>query len=182
VKGIIFNLVEDVVRANFGDDMWDDIVTESAVDGAYTSLGTYPDSELLSIVATASRLLGIDPDDVVRLVGAEGMTQLAERYPVFFDGHDGVMSFLLTLNDVIHPEVLKLYPGAVVPHFAYRRHGPNVLDLEYRSERGMCSLAEGLTLGAARWFGEQVELTQTACVHRSDPACVIRVTAEPRRE
>ena len=28
-----------------------------------------------------------------------------------------------------------------------------MLDLEYRSERAMCSLAEGLTLGAARWYG-----------------------------
>lgn len=182
MKGIIFNLVEDVVRSHHGDDMWDDIVDAAGVDGSYTSLGTYPDADLLAVVAAASRLLDADPDDVVRLVGAEGMGALAERYPAFFTAHDDLVSFLMTLNDVIHPEVRKLYPGAVVPHFRYRRHGPDVLDLEYRSERALCSLAEGLTLGAARWYGQDVTLSQTTCVHRGDPSCVIHVVAGPRRE
>lgn len=182
MKGIIFNLVEDVVRAHHGDDAWDDIVDASGVDASYTSLGTYPDEQLLALVGAASEYLGIGPDDVVRFVGTEGMAELAERYPAFFAAHDNVLSFLLTLNDVIHPEVRKLYPGAIVPSFSYRRHGPDVLDLEYRSERGMCSLAEGLTLGAARWYGDEVTLVQTACVHRGDPSCVIRVSAGAARE
>lgn len=182
MKGIIFNLVEDVVRSQHGDDMWDDIIDAAAVEGSYTSLGTYPDSELVSIVAAASRLLEADPDDVVRLVGTEGMAELAARYPAFFTTHDDLLSFLMTLNDVIHPEVRKLYPGAVVPHFRYQRRGPDVLDMEYRSERAMCSLAEGLTLGAARWYRQDVTLSQTACVHRGDAACVIRVETGPRRE
>ena len=60
MKGIIFNLVEDVVRSHYGDDMWDDIIDAAGVDGSYTSLGTYPDADLLAVVGAASRLLDAD--------------------------------------------------------------------------------------------------------------------------
>ena len=100
---------------------------------------------------------------------------LAERYPEFFSPHADVRSFLLTLNEIIHPEVRKLYPGAQVPDFEYRAPSADVLELVYRSERGRCDLAEGLILGSAAHYHQQVELTQPQCVHRGDDVCVLRV-------
>ena len=175
MKGIIFNLVEGVVRDENGDDAWDAIVDASGASGAYTSLGSYPDDELVDIATAAADLLGTDTSSVIRHVGHASIATLADRYPEFFDPHDDLRSFLLTLNGIIHPEVRKLYPGAQVPDFDYRTDDPAVLDLVYRSERGRCDLAEGLILGSAGHFGQRVEVTQPECVHRGDPACVLRV-------
>ena len=47
------------------------------------------------------------------------MPLFAVRYPQFFEPHDCTRSFVLTLNDIIHPEVRKLYPGADVPEFDF---------------------------------------------------------------
>ena len=46
MKGVIFNLLEDVVRDEQGDDFWDNVVEVSGASGAYTSLGTYSVGEL----------------------------------------------------------------------------------------------------------------------------------------
>ncbi len=177
MKGVIFNLVDAVVRTERGDDAWDDIIDESGVSGAYTSLGNYPDSDLVDIAATVARHVGTDTSAVIRHIGHEGIAILAKRYPEFFTPHSDLRSFLLTLNEVIHPDVRLLYPGALVPEFEFRILGPDVIELVYRSERGRCDLAEGLILGSADHYGERVEVTQPECVHRDDRYCLLRVTS-----
>lgn len=51
MKGIIFNLAEEVVSDAYGPDTWDDLLDAWGVDGAYTSLGNYPDDDLHRLVA-----------------------------------------------------------------------------------------------------------------------------------
>ena len=36
MKGIIFNLLEDVVINDHGQDTWDELLNATALDGAYT--------------------------------------------------------------------------------------------------------------------------------------------------
>lgn len=181
MKGIIFNVVEEVVRAEHGEQAWDSILERAGASGAYTSLGTYPDSELLAIAGSAAAQMGVTPEEVVRAVGVAGIPMFAQRYPHFFTEQPNLLEFLLSLNEIIHPEVRKLYPGAIVPVFTFAPPvqgpgGATVLQMGYRSQRAMCSLAEGLILGASRWFTEPIDLAQTHCVHRGDPQCVLVLT------
>ncbi len=175
MKGIIFNLVEDVVRRENGDDYWDEVVDESGIPGAYTSLGTYPDQEIDVLAGVVASREGVSTSDVVRHVGHEGVEIFVERYPEFFAAHDGARSFLLSLNTVVHPEVRRLYPGAAIPEFEHRFPEPDVLEMLYLSERGRCDLAEGLVLGVGRHFGQDLEVDQPECSLRGDAGCVIRV-------
>jgi predicted hydrocarbon binding protein len=176
VKGVIFNLVEEVVRAERGDDSWDGIVDDAGVSGAYTSLGSYPDDELVALADTVAAHVGTDTGSVIRHVGHHGLAILATRYPEFFARHDDVRSFLLTLNEIIHPEVRRLYPGAHVPEFVYRIESDDVLEMIYTSERGRCDLAEGLIIGAGQHYGQRVHVEQPQCRYRGDDVCVLRVT------
>jgi hypothetical protein len=56
VKGIIFNLVEEVVSQAHGDDAWDAVLDAAHLDGSYTSLGSYPDSDLEQLTEAAAKL------------------------------------------------------------------------------------------------------------------------------
>jgi hypothetical protein len=175
VKGVIFNLVEDVVRQEHGDDVWDEVVDASGVTGAYTSLGSYPDADLEALATTVALRESAPTSAVMRHIGHESIASLAARYPEFFEPFDEVRPFLLTLNSIIHPEVRKLYPGARPPDFDIRTDDAHVLEMVYRSERQRCDLAEGLILGAADWFGQVVELSQPLCELRGDAMCLLRV-------
>ena len=176
MKGIIFNVVEEVVTDRYGEDTWDALLEAAGLDGSYTSLGSYPDEDLMRLVGAASEALSLPPDDVVRTLGEGAIPLLASRYSQFFEPHTSARPFLLTLNDIIHPEVKKLYPGAIVPDFSFGTADNGDLVIGYRSERQLCALAEGFIAGAAKHYGETVELTQTSCMHRGDDKCRIQCT------
>lgn len=127
MKGIIFNLLEEKVRNEYGEETWEEILDAAGTEGAYTSLGSYPDDELGRLVHAASGRLGIPGDGVVRWFGRKALPLLAEKYADFFQPHTSTLPFLLTLNDVIHPEVRKIYPGAEVPEFDFRLLKDDVL-------------------------------------------------------
>jgi hypothetical protein len=180
MKGIIFNLVEEVVTAAYGPDTWDTLLERSGLDGSYTSLGSYPDEDLFLLVGAASEALGVEPDSVVRQLGEGAIPLLVQRYPGFFEGHASTKPFLLTLNAIIHPEVKKLYPGAEVPDFDFdTSEGGDVLVIGYRSPRQLCALAEGFIAGAARHYGEAVEITQPQCLKHGGEKCLIRCGFRP---
>lgn len=179
MKGIIFNLVEEVVSSAYGRDTWDDLLDAAGLDGAYTSLGSYPDEDLTRLVGAASVALETPPDVVIRTIGEGAIPTLAARFPQFFQGHPSTISFVLTLNEIIHAEVRKLYPGADVPVFEFDQVSDEVLMLGYRSARMLCALAEGFLLGAATIYGERAELTQTECMLRGDERCLIRAAFSP---
>jgi hypothetical protein len=174
MKGVIFNLLEQLVARDFGEDTWDALLGASGLDGVYTSLGSYPDEDLVKLVSAASDALAMPAGDVVRWFGRNALPLLAERYPQLFEPHDSTRSFVLTLNEIIHPEVRKLSPGAGVPEFDFdARDG--LLVMGYRSPRKLCSFAEGLLLGAADHYGERLTIEQPSCMLRGDDRCVLEI-------
>jgi Haem-NO-binding len=179
MKGIIFNVVEEVVADRYGDETWDALLEAADLDGSYTSLGSYPDGHLVRLVGAASQLLGVPADDVIRALGEGAIPLLASRYPQFFEPFASTRPFLLTLNDIIHPEVKKLYPGAEVPDFDFATADNGDLVIGYRSDRQLCALAEGFIAGAARHYGESVELSQSRCMRLGDEKCLIQCTFGP---
>lgn len=174
MKGIVFQLLEEVVTAHHGSDTWDDLIDAAGVDGSYTSLGNYDDQDLGKLVSAASTALKVDGADVVRWFGREALPLLAQKYPQFFEPHTSARPFVLSLNRIIHPEVRKLYPGADTPEFVFVDDG-DVLTMEYRSARRLCAFAEGLIQGAASHYKEAVTIDHPECMHRGHPHCRIQL-------
>ena len=156
MKGIIFNLLEEIVVSANDEDAWDDLLARAGVIGAYTSLGNYPDEELVALIEVVAAARGQSRSECLRWFGSEAMALLASAYPTFFVGHRSLRTFLPTVNDVVHAEVRKLYPGADTPELYVEHDDDGDLRLSYASPRRLCALAEGLIEGAAARFGESV--------------------------
>lgn len=180
MKGIVFNLLEDVITRAHGAATWDDLLDAADLPGAYTSLGSYPDEEAAKLVRVAAQKLGVQPNDVLRWFGREAMPILAQKYPHFFTAHSTFRPFLLSLNSIIHPEVRKIYPGADVPVFDYEDQPDGTLLMGYNSPRRLCALAHGFVEGASGHYGEAVVFEQLRCMHKGDEKCVFRITFEGR--
>lgn len=180
MKGIIFQLAESIVTQHHGAAVWDQLLTDTGLDGVYTSLGSYPDEHLGLLVGAASARLGLPANDIVRWLGREAMPHLAGHYPQVFAPHTRARDFVLTLNSIIHPQVRKMYPGASVPDFDFDASDPDVLVMLYRSERKMCAFGEGLLLGAADHYREELLIEHPSCMHRGDPHCELRLRFRPR--
>ncbi len=180
MKGIIFNLLEEVVIHRHGDAAWDGLLDQAGVDGAYTSLGSYPDAELEALLGAAATVLHVQPDECLRWFGREAMPLLAERYPAFFTAHNTTLPFVLSVNSIIHPEVRKIHPGAQCPTFRFEHGTDGALYMGYRSPRRMCSLAQGFIEGAADHFGETAIVEHPRCTAKGDPECLLSVRVEVR--
>jgi hypothetical protein len=187
MKGIIFNLLEEVVTQEYGEEAWEDLLDGSGAEGVYTSLGSYPDQEFVALLQALPGSVGPTVGDLFRWFGRAAIPLLARRYPVFFEGHDSTRSLLQALNDIIHPEVRKLYPGAEVPIFDLDpipglEMPDDTVVMGYRSGRQLCTLAEGFIHGAADHFGERVRIEQPRCMLRGDDRCALVCTFAPRWE
>ncbi len=180
MKGIIFNLLEAVITRDHGANTWDDLLEAAQVEGAFTSLGNYPDADLFKLVGAASVALKLPPEVIVKWFGKQMLPLLAEHYPQFFKPHKTARAFILTLNNVIHPEVRKLYPGADTPEFDFDATAPDVLVMNYRSKRKLCALAEGLAEGAAEFFGETLHIHHPECLLRGAACCRLELRFTPK--
>ena len=178
MKGIVFDLLEQVVSNEFGEETWDQLLEQSGVEGAYTSLGTYPDEELYRLVGAASAAMKMPGDDLVQWFARKAMPLMALKFPEFFQPHRQTRPFLLTLNDVIHPEVRKLFPGADVPAFTFDSSNPEKLILYYDSKRKLCTFAMGLIEGAAGHYKEKVTIEHPLCMKRGDAKCALHLSFE----
>ena len=184
MKGIMFNLFEDVVVRHAGDEAWDRMLDQAGLEGAYTSLGNYQDEEFAQLVKVHAANCGKSERESLAWFGQRAMPFLTERFPEYFSSFTSLRPFLLSLNDVIHAEVRKLYPGADVPVFQFDSPGSahDALHIRYRSKRRLCPLAEGFIAGAADHFRERVAITQPECMLDGAAECTLVCRFEGRTE
>jgi hypothetical protein len=175
VKGIVFNLLERVVSDKYGDEVWDALLEETGLAGAYTSLGSYDDAEIEALVDAACARLGVSRGEALRWFGQEAMPLLAKAYPSFFTPHASARPFVAGVNSIIHAEVRKLYSGADCPHFNMRESADGALVMDYRSSRRMCALAQGFVEGAATHYDEIVDFRHAQCAEHGDAHCVFEI-------
>ena len=176
MKGIFFNLAQEVVEDRWGADLWDDAVALAGVDGAYTWLGTYPDADMFALARALSEVGGRSTSEVLVLIGRHGFASLASHHAEVLTGIDDWRTLVSSLDGVIHPEAQVLHPGAAPPGFEELAGIPGEsVRLRYRSDRALCALAEGLLLGVGDWYGSPLTVAHRLCVHRGDAACVIEI-------
>ncbi len=175
MKGIVFNLLEEVVVKRHGEDAWDGLLDATGLAGSYTSLGSYPDDEIIKLVTAGASALEMAPTDLLRWFGREAMPLLARHYPVFFKDHKSTTSFVLSVNHIIHPEVRKLYSGAHCPFFRFEETADGAILMGYDSPRQLCALAHGFIEGAGDHFGETMAVDHLSCMHNGDPKCLMSI-------
>jgi hypothetical protein len=157
MKGMVFTEFLEMVEKTFSADMVDDIIDDAnpASGGAYTAVGTYDHAELVAMVVALSKRTSIPVPDLVRAFGTHVFGVFAANFKQFFVGVPDALTFLSGIENIIHAEVIKLYPDAQLPKFDCSREG-DVLTMIYHSDRHFADLAEGLMIGCGQFFDEQL--------------------------
>lgn len=159
MKGIIFNITESFLTDNYGEDKFDEIITACNLitQEPFVAPGTYPDEDLLEIVAKASVILGLTPAQFLKKLGHYTFLQLSTKYPVFVAPYKHPKDFLKTIEDIVHVEVRKLYKDTYLPTFQYSEPSDDSLIITYYSKRKLYKLMEGLIDGVAEHFKTPIE-------------------------
>lgn len=159
--GRIFTEFFTLVEAEFGDDMLDDIIEDAKLpnEGAYTAVGNYDYLELIRLVIALSARTHIGVPDLVKTFGTFIFERLVLIYPKMIENINDSFEFLVGLDSVVHVEVKKLYPDASPPKF-HTAIQEDTLVMVYQSDKNLPDLAEGLIIGAGRYFNENLMINR----------------------
>ncbi|MBU2964275.1 heme NO-binding domain-containing protein [Amphritea sp. 2_MG-2023] len=171
MKGVIFNILEELVIEEAGMPTWNAILASLQLKGIYTAGHSYPDEELMALVQEISIRLALPTPKVIGHFGEYLFRQLNQRYPEFTAQQPDLKRFLLSVHDVIHVEVNKLYENPNLPTFSYHQPADNILVMQYQSPRKLCILAEGLVRGAAQYYDTEIHMTHPVCMHQQADHC-----------
>lgn len=161
MKGVVFTEFLTMVEEVFSYDIADKIIEacDLSTGGAYTSVGTYDHSELVDLVTALSNETSTDIADLIKTFGVHLFGRFYANYGEFFKNTTTTYDFLMSVESYIHVEVLKLYPDAELPTFTCRLEGDSTLYMVYKSKRPFADLAEGLIMGCANHFGENINVS-----------------------
>lgn len=173
MKGIVFTEFLDMTEARFSADIADRMITEAALPsgGAYTSVGTYDIKEMVALLSALSSLTGTPVSQLLEEFGRHLFPRFVATFPDFFIGVTSSFQFLASVDSVVHLEVRKLYPDAELPTFKCREVSGGRMLMEYRSDRNLPDLAEGLIRGCAQHFGEDLSIARS--VSPDDPGAIV---------
>ena len=146
MKGIVFTEFLELVEDKFGLAVVDQIIEQSELPsgGAYTAVGTYDFSEMLSLLTHLSKHTQISIDDLLLVYAEHFFGVLASSYPGLIDKYENPIDLLSSIENHIHVEVRKIYPDAELPTFEQIEKTPTSLVLIYKSSRAMYNFGLGL--------------------------------------
>lgn len=161
MKGIVFTEFLEFVEDQMGPDMVDTIIDdcELSTGGAYTAVGTYPFSELRDLLTALVARSGADPAVLLRGFGGKLCATFTTGYGQYFSAAGSLFDLLGSIDDHIHVEVRKLYPDAELPSIRVAARSNDQMQLDYRSERGLEALAEGLIQATSDFYREPVSVS-----------------------
>ena len=175
MKGMVFTEFLEMVETKFSADMVDDIIDDAnpVSGGAYTAVGTYHHQELVDMVVALSKRTEIPVPTLVKVFGEHVFGVFARSFPQFFEGVPDALTFLSGIEDIIHVEVLKLYPDAQLPKFDCAR----IVAADESHQAWLGQALSSLT-AEADLIDYVQEAMQSGCVSHTD--CLLLGSAQHR--
>ncbi len=160
MKGIVFSEFFEMVEGQFGFDMVDTIIANAQLphEGLYVAGGTYPHEEMVKLVVALGQATQTSVPDLLKAYGKYLFHRLIALYPKLAEGKSNPLAFIATVEDYIHIEVRKLYPGAELPRFITVSYSEKELVLDYLSARKMQDFGWGLMEGCAEYYKQPLNI------------------------
>jgi predicted hydrocarbon binding protein len=177
MKGIVFVKFNEFIEELWGEEFWDEILDEAALpsEGIYTTVGTYDDQELFTLIGLVVDKKNISAKDAQFAFGKWVFKELYKMAPAGAHDFKDVFEFLHAVQNFIHVEVKKLNPDALLPEFEFLSETPNQLSFHYQSPRKLCFFCEGIVYGLAEHTGQEIKISQSECEHEGGQRCVLEV-------
>ena len=161
MKGIVFTEFLDLVESKFGIETVEGIIEKTNLKskGAYTSIGTYEFSEMLSLLTNLSKKTSISIDDLLHIYGLHFFSILEQNYPKIINKYKYPIDLLSSIDSHIHVQVRKIYPDAELPKFEVVHKTEKSITLLYTSSRSMYAFALALIEKTFQHYNSNAKIT-----------------------
>jgi predicted hydrocarbon binding protein len=176
MRGIVVSGLEDYICSKVGLNQW-----HTAIDVCLdkdkqiiTAAEYYDDEKVLQIITVLTEQLNEPVTDFITDFGKHLFETLKNFYSFLLEDIDSFDSLLMSLDQVIHSNVKKVHPDALVPKFTIESNATG-WTVKYESERKLCYLAIGLLHGAADYYDIKINLEHLKCMHNKSDHCLFEI-------
>lgn len=159
--GLINRAVRDFVLQSFDQETWDAIAEHSGLEeDHFIPMQPYPDEVTFGLVASASEVLKLPPNDVLEAFGQywTEYTAVAGYGELMKLGGDSLAEFIGNL-DTLHTRVQLAFPELRAPSFKITESNAERIIVHYYSERsGLGHFTKGLLLGLGKRFNTKISV------------------------
>jgi hypothetical protein len=166
------------VKSQYGEEALSTLLRRvRASSELITPLKSYPDQDIVDLVAAAAELTGKSATALLEEFGEFLVPTYMSLYAALLKPSWRTLDVIEHTEETIHRVVRLRQPGALPPRLRTVRVGPNLVILTYDSPRRLCAVARGIARGLAARFGERLRMTDIECMHRGAQACIISFEA-----
>ena len=161
--GMVNKAIEQMVCANQGVTVWEEIKAKANVDvDAFISNESYDDDVTYRLVAAASAILALPAEEVLKAFGRYWVLETAQKgYGALMKTSGRNLAEFLVNLDHMHTRVKLMFPKLVPPRIECREVAATSLQLHYFSHRpGLAPFVVGLVEGLGEMFGTPAQVEQ----------------------
>jgi predicted hydrocarbon binding protein len=176
MHGTIFFELKKYVETKLGREAWDRLLSEADLGArTYEVMGDYPDSEVIKLTSTASRITGMPVRAILEDFGEFIAPDLLQMYGSVINPDWKTLDVIEHTESQIH-SVVRLYNrDANPPALKCVRTSENEVVTHYSSQRKMCDVAKGIVKGLAKHYQESISISESTCMLKGDPTCTLLI-------
>ena len=182
--GMVNRGISQLVRSQFGDDTWEEVLDAAGIDDdVFLAMEPYDDSVTYDLVGAVCTVTGLSAEEVLETFGEYWIVFTAkEGYGELLElGGSDVKSFLTQLNNM-HAQIKLSFPVLEPPSFEVEALSDDRLRLTYRSTRpGLTPMVVGLLRGLAKIKNETIEFLDVQAGEVGEPD-IFELQLQPARE
>ncbi|WP_026881794.1 heme NO-binding domain-containing protein [Clostridium akagii] len=173
MKGTVVATWVRTCRKLYGDSVVNEAMDKIGYENKkiFSPVEDVKDDNVNTFMKYISEKQNIDLKELWRTVGEDNIHAFHHDYPAFFK-HDNLYSFLRTLFD-IHVVITQRIPGAKPPIVSIEAISSREAIFTYSSKRGMFDYLQGVLIGAAKFFKEEIK---TEVMDKTDSSVNLKIT------
>ncbi len=160
--GIVNKAIEDLVKVNFGEDIWEAVKKRSGVGVDYfLSNEPYDDDITYKLAGAVAEEVNISVGKVLEAFGEWWILKTGqEKYGGLMQGGGRNLREFLVNLPLFHNRIMLMYPKLTPPEFKISDVEENSLHVHYFSKReGLQEFVRGLLTGLGKMYETPVEVT-----------------------
>jgi len=175
MHGILHKSLKGYVEENMGEDVWGDVLDRADVDPKlYLPVSHYPDEELTAALSAIAEMSGHEESSVQRDFGKYAAPDLVSTFKAHV--RDDWSTFdLLAALPTIYERIEAQNPETDPPEIDVDGVGEDAVVVEYRSNRDLCSLGQGILVGVAEELDDPCEVEEELCARDGEDHCEFHV-------
>ena len=160
MKGSIVKCLSDLVKDNFGEHKWKEIVLQSGENpqAAIFATSDFDDKTVFKLIENTCKVLNLTKQQACDAFGDYWVNTYAPKiYGMYYTKFESAKQFIMGM-DKTHETVTKSMLNARPPRFTFEEVDENTIIVNYISTRNMIDFYIGLVKGISKYFNTPITI------------------------